>query len=64
MLYPLLHRMERRGYIGSRWAESETGRKRKYYFIKAKGKKVMDKHREEWSLVHSVLTGLGRQRYV
>ena len=28
MLYPVLHRMEHRGLIKSRWAESETGRKR------------------------------------
>src|SRR5436309_12548707 len=27
-LYPVLHRMERKGWIKSRWAESETGRKR------------------------------------
>src|SRR5512142_1008869 len=34
MLYPVLHRMERRGLIKSRWGESETGRKRKYYALK------------------------------
>ena len=33
MLYPLLHRLERLGYIGARWGVSETGRKRKYYRI-------------------------------
>ena len=33
MLYPVLHRMERRGLLKSRWDESETGRKRKYYSI-------------------------------
>ena len=32
MLYPVLHRMEHRGLIKSRWAESEIGRKRKYYY--------------------------------
>jgi len=64
MLYPLLHRMERKGLIGSRWAESETGRKRKYYFLKEKGAQAMNKYHEQWSLVHSLLTGLRRQRHV
>jgi len=64
MLYPLLHRMERKGFIGSRWAESETGRKRKYYFLKEKGAQAMNQYHEQWSLVHSLLTGLRRQRHV
>src|SRR5258707_15711978 len=34
MLYPVLHRMENKGWIKSRWAESENGRKRKYYSLK------------------------------
>jgi PadR family transcriptional regulator PadR len=64
MLYPLLHRMERKGFIKSRWVESETGRNRKYYSLKAKGKDAMEKHHEQWSLVHSVLVGLRRQQHV
>jgi DNA-binding PadR family transcriptional regulator len=50
--------MEHRGLIKSRWGESETGRKRKYYSLKKDGKAAMAKHHEQWSLVHSVLAGL------
>lgn len=64
MLYPVLHRMERRGLIKSRWGESETGRKRKYYSIKKGGKEAMAKHHEQWSLVDSVLAGLRKEGYV
>jgi len=64
MLYPVLHRMEHRGLIKSRWAESETGRKRKYYSLKKDGKTAMAKHHEQWSLVHSVLAGLKKEQYV
>ncbi len=64
MLYPVLHRMENRGLIKSRWGESETGRKRKYYALKKDGKAAMAKHREQWSLVHSVLAGLQKEQYV
>lgn len=64
MLYPVLHRMERRGLLKSRWGESETGRKRKYYSIKKDGKTAMVKHHEQWSLIHSVLAGLKNEQYV
>jgi DNA-binding PadR family transcriptional regulator len=64
MLYPVLHRMEHRGLIKSRWAESETGRKRKYYSLKRDGKTAMARHLEQWSLVHSMLAGLRKQHYV
>ncbi len=64
MLYPVLHRLERRGLIQSRWAESETGRKRKYYSLKKDGKAAMAKHHEQWSLVHSVLAGLRKEQHV
>jgi DNA-binding PadR family transcriptional regulator len=64
MLYPVLHRMEHRGLIKSRWGESETGRKRKYYSLKKDGKAAMAKHHEQWSLVHAVLSGLRKEQYV
>jgi PadR family transcriptional regulator PadR len=31
MLYPVLHRLERQGLVASKWGESESGRRRKYY---------------------------------
>ena len=64
MLYPVLHRMERKRWIKSRWAESESGRKRKYYSITPAGRDAHRKHREQWLKVHSVLAGLWEERYV
>jgi len=64
MLYPVLHRMERRGWIKSRWGESETGRKRKYYALKQDGRKALEKQQEQWTIVHRVLTGLQKEQYV
>ena len=64
MLYPVLHRMENNGWIKSRWAESENGRKRKYYSLKKDGKLALEKHHEHWSMVHSVLAGLRKEQYV
>jgi PadR family transcriptional regulator PadR len=64
MLYPVLHRLEQRGLIKSRWGQSETGRKRKYYDLKEDGRRAMQKHHEQWSLVHAVLSGLKKEQYV
>src|ERR1700722_7653567 len=58
MLYPVLHRMEDKDLIKSRWSESETGRKRKYYSLEEDGKKALTKQREQWLTVHGTLTKL------
>src|SRR5271154_2565765 len=47
MLYPVLHRMEDNGWIQSRWGESQTGRKRKYYSIKRDGHKALKEKRAQ-----------------
>jgi DNA-binding PadR family transcriptional regulator len=64
MLYPVLHRMEDEGWIQSRWAEAENGRKRKYYSIKKDGKQALEQQRGQWLTVNSVLAGLWKERYV
>jgi len=64
MLYPVLHRMEARGWIKSRWGKSESGRKRKYYSIKNDGHKVLKEKREQWTTISSVLNGLWKEQYV
>ena len=64
MLYPVLHRMEAKGLIKSRWGKSETGRKRKYYSLKRDGKKALQTHVAQWGLVNSVFTSLRKEQYV
>ena len=58
MLYPVLHRMEREGLIKASWRPSESGRRRKYYAISAKGKRALNEERAEWKLVQDTLGGL------
>lgn len=64
MLYPVLHRLEKKGWISSRWDESETGRKRKYYSIKKDGKQALENQRAQWITVHSVLSQLWKEQHV
>ncbi len=56
MLYPVLHRLEKNGFIKSYWEKSETGRRRKYYFLKEKGLLELEKHKKQWEIVHSTLS--------
>jgi len=60
MVYPLLHRLERRGFVEAVWGESETGRRRKYYRITRAGAEHLNRHRRQWNLVDTALRGIGR----
>lgn len=54
-IYPILHKLEHGGYVLTQWEEAETGRKRKYYYITAKGRAVLSQQRETWFLFHQVV---------
>jgi PadR family transcriptional regulator, regulatory protein PadR len=60
MLYPVLHRLERLGYIKGKWGTSETGRKRKYYHITPPGRAQLAEQREQWQTVDSALRNIWR----
>lgn len=55
MLYPVLHWLEENGHLKARWGESDSGRKRKYYSIKAEGRKQLANHKAQWLAVHETL---------
>src|SRR5271170_4955792 len=46
--YPLLYRLEKRGYIEGRWVEKPKQRRRRYYQLTAQGKKVLKEQRNTW----------------
>ncbi len=56
MLYPVLHRMEDQGLIESYEERGDTGRKRKYYRLRADGRKALLEERRQWDVVHAALT--------
>jgi len=47
-LYPLLYRLEKRGWIQGRWVEKSGQRRRRYYRLTAEGKKVLAAQRHSW----------------
>ena len=47
-LYPLLYRLEKRGWIRGRWVEKAGQRRRRYYRLTAAGKKILAAQRDGW----------------
>lgn len=62
MLYPVLHRLERLGYVKARWALAESGRQRKYYRITADGRAQLAEERRQWQAVDATLRNVWRSR--
>src|SRR6266513_980627 len=46
-IYPLLHRLERRGQVTSKWSQV-AGRKRRVYTLTRKGKAVLAEQEHDW----------------
>jgi DNA-binding PadR family transcriptional regulator len=47
-LYPLLYRLEKRGWIRGRWVEKAGQRRRRYYRLTRAGEKILAAQREGW----------------
>ena len=47
-LYPLLYRLEKRGWIQGRWVEKAGQRRRRYYRLTREGRKVLAAQRNTW----------------
>jgi PadR family transcriptional regulator, regulatory protein PadR len=60
MLYPVLHRLERQGYVEARWETAESGRRRKYYRITEEGRAQLAEERRQWQTVDATLRGIWR----
>src|SRR6187431_1564343 len=47
-LYPLLYRLEKRGWIEGRWTEKPGERRRRLYRLTPEGRKVLAAQRSGW----------------
>ncbi len=48
-LYPALHRLEHRGWIKAHWAETDTGRKAKFYSLTRAGSAQLKEQVAHWN---------------
>ena len=42
-IYPILHKLEKDQLLRAQWQDADSGRKRKYYYITARGRAAMQK---------------------
>ena|SRR5436190_5430785 len=47
-LYPLLYRLEKRGWIKGQWIEKPGQRRRRYYQLTPAGRGVLEAQRSNW----------------
>ena len=48
-LYPLLYRLEERGWIKGAWVEKAGERRRRFYRVTAEGRRVLTRQRKTWA---------------
>ena len=62
-LYPLLYRMEERGWIDGRWVEKPGQRRRRYYTITDEGRATLAAQRESWREFVEAIANVSGVRY-
>ena len=55
MLYPLLHRLRRLGYVTTEWRTSPEGRRRRYCAITDEGKAALAEQQRQWVTITRAL---------
>ncbi len=60
MLYPLLHRLQRLGYVTTEWRTPPEGRRRRYYALTDDGRAALGEHRRQWESVTRALAEVWR----
>ncbi len=55
MLYPLLHRLDRLGYVTTDWRRPPEGRRRRYYTITDEGRAALAEQQRQWATVTRAL---------
>ena len=48
-LYPALYRMQKRGWVTSKWGRSENNRKARFYSITKTGRAQLEKATDTWA---------------
>jgi len=63
-LYPALHRLEQRGWIGSEWSTSDNNRRAKFYSLTRAGQKQLKVEAGNWDRLATAITALVRLQEV
>jgi PadR family transcriptional regulator, regulatory protein PadR len=56
MLYPLLHRLHRLGYVTTEWRNPAGQRRRRYYSLTGAGRAALTEQQKQWTAVTTALS--------
>ena len=59
-LYPALHRLERKGWLISKWEDSETNRRAKSYRLTGLGRKQLSAEQNKWNRLTAAISRVMR----
>ena len=62
-LYPLLYRLEKRGWIAGRWVEKTGERRRRFYRLTPAGRAALEAQREGWREFVTAINRVAGARY-
>lgn len=57
-LYPALHRLEKQGWVSSKWAVTENNQRAKYYQLTGAGKKQLSREHSRWNQLSGAIASL------
>ncbi len=57
-LYPMLYRLERKGWVEGKWIEKAGERRRRYYRLTASGRRALAEQRRSWRELVAALNQL------
>ena len=57
-VYPVLHRLEHAGLLGSKWTTADSGRQRRVYSLTKRGTRALAEHRSTWQRFSEAVGGL------
>ncbi|HJR35941.1 MAG TPA: PadR family transcriptional regulator [Gemmatimonadales bacterium] len=60
-LYPALERLQKKGWVTSRWRETPTGRRARYYTITASGRRNLGQEISSFERVLLAINGVMRR---
>ena len=62
-LYPLLYRLEGRGWIAGRWVEKAGERRRRFYRLTPAGRTALEAQRQSWQDFVTAINRVAGVRY-
>jgi PadR family transcriptional regulator, regulatory protein PadR len=57
-LYPALHRLEKKGWLGAEWKISENNQRARYYSLTKAGRKQLAAEQSRWQLLVQAVSGV------